>query len=133
MVQGIPLDLVVAAAPAAPPPLLAAALRRACQRGLRPLALIPLIVPPQLPGEAIEELVAPAALALQSAAACALQECPGRVELVPCRSLGEALGALDEQRPTLLVGHVGWPLRHALARRRVPHAQLWPRRRQRLD
>src|SRR4051794_1766429 len=119
-------DIAIAASPACPAPLLAAPVRRACERGLRPLVVIPVIVPRLLPAEALDDLGAPAALALEHAALCALQGRPGTVEVVPCRSLGALLQTFDRLPPTLLAGHAGWALRRALHRRGVPLAALWP-------
>jgi hypothetical protein len=130
--DGSDTDLLIAAAPGVPPPLLGAGVRRAGKRGLRPLVLIPLIVPRQLPGEAIEDIAAPEALALEHAALCALGGTLGRVEIVPSRTLGEAIASVDVQ-PTLVVGHAGWMLRRSLAHRGTPLAVLWPQGRDRLD
>src|SRR5689334_10147548 len=118
--DGSDTDLLIAAAPGAPAPLLGAAVRRACERGLRPLVLIPLIVPRQLPGEAIEDIAAPEAMALEHAALCALGARRGHVEIVPSRSLGEAVASVEQVQPTLVVGHAGWMLRRALAHRGAP-------------
>jgi hypothetical protein len=133
MDSGSDTDLLIVAAPGAPAPLVGAAVRRACERGLCPRVIVPLIVPRQLPGEAIEDIAAPEALALEHAALCALGATRGHVEIVPSRSLGEAVASVEHVQPTLVVGHAGWMLRHALAHRGAPLSVLWPRGRDRLD
>jgi hypothetical protein len=131
--DGSDTDILIAAAPGVPAPLLGSAVRRACERGLRPLVLIPVVVPRQLPGEAIEDIAAPEALALEHAALCALGASRGHVEIVPCRSLLAAVATLVQVQPTLVVGHAGWLLRRSLGHRGMRLSVLWPRGRDRLD
>ncbi len=77
--------------------------------------LIPIVLPPGLPITACPARVVARLSAHRAAAADVLERrgVPGRVEIVPCRSIPALLGAAVPSDLIVLVGRASWPVRRA--------------------
>jgi hypothetical protein len=77
--------------------------------------LLPVVIPPTLPIEAVPPRIAARLEHLRESADTALRasDVRGRVEVVPCRSVPALLAATGGRDRLVLAGRAGWPVRRA--------------------